>query len=268
MILGSLSDKLGRRLLFISPCIGCMLATGVYLAMIHFDLPLWVYVFGAIEYVFGSSGALFAGAFTYTADTVPVKTMAFRMAMIDVIALCVGAVTNLFVGYWIQAQGYFWPFVFVISFKFLAMLYAIFLIPETLTPVRNARKDGRQINWEDLISAAKLSLFDNGTGRRWKINILLLSHLSAEIVSTRSVRTLYMMNTPLCWESVKIGYYQFGAFLVQAACMLSAALIPGNWISPEWKVVMSRVSGVAENVYMLFATTSLMMYFSEYPGAR
>ena len=231
--------------------------------MIYFDLPLWVYIFTSIEYYFGSGSAIITGAFTYTADTIPVKTMAFRMAILDVIALSAGAIANLFVGYWIQAQGYFWPFVFVISFKFIAMVYAIFLIPETLTSVQNGTTMERKVVCGDMISAVKLSVIDGGSGRKWKINLLLLSYLSAELSSTRSVKTMYMMNTPLCWESVKIGYYQFAAFLAQACCMLLAALIPGNWLSAEWKVIISRVSGTAENVYILFATTSIMMYFSE-----
>ena len=53
------------------------------------------------------------------------------MTLLDVVGMANGAVANLFVGYWIKAQGFFWPLVFVAGGKGLAFLYAIFFIPET-----------------------------------------------------------------------------------------------------------------------------------------
>ena len=250
--------------MFISPCIGSILAAAVYMAMIHFDLPIWFFIFGSIESLFGSNAAFYAGASTYIADTIPVKTMAFRQAVIDAIALLTGGVSTLFVGYWIQAQGYFWPFVFVTCAKFIAMLYAIFIIPESLTSSPSDPKHETRVAWDDILSAVKLSLFDDGTGRRLKINILLLSCVSADLINTISVKTIFLMNTPLCWESVKIGYYQFAGFLVQASFMLLASFASGRWIPADWMVLTSRVSGIAENVFILFVTSSLMMYFSEW----
>ena len=262
IIYGSLGDKIGRRMLFILPCIGSILSVTIYMAIIWFDLPIWVVLFASIEYFFGGFGVLFTGAFSYISDTTSPKHRALRMTIIDAVSIGNGAIANLFVGYWIRAQGYFNPLVFVVGGKFLCLLYAIFLVPETLKKTEsNAGR--KSINWRDMVSALKLSLHDNGTGRRWKINTLLCSYSVSELISTMTITTMYLMNVPLCWGSVKLGYYTFVHMMVMCLSMLMMSAVPARFIPAEWKVVISKISSILGSVYTAIAVTSFMMYFGK-----
>ena len=259
IILGSLADRYGRRCLFVLPCIGSIFAVSIYMITIWYELPIWMLLIAQLENCFGGFGVIFIGVFAYTADTVPMNKRAFRMTIIDAVALGNGAIANLFVGYWIKAQGFFYPLIFVICGKGIALLYAIFLIPETLKRTQPA-EESKRLTIKDTLSAFKLCLYDDGTGRRWKLNILLMSVAVAELVTIQSVITMFLMNTPLCWSSVQIGNYIFTSMLVLCVSMVVASVIPHHWISADWKVVISRVSYIVHNIYIVFVTSTAMMY--------
>ena len=262
ILYGSVADKIGRRMLFILPCIGSIISVSVYMAIIWFDLPIYFILLSNLEYFFGGMSVMFAGAFAYISDTVPPKHRALRMTIIDAVSMGNGAIANLFVGYWIRAQGFFWPLVFVVCGKFLCLLYAIFLIPESLKK-DESNPASRRLQLHDFVTALRVSLHDNGSGRRWKINMLLCSYAVAEIISTRGVTTMYMMNVPLCWESVKLGYYTFIHMMILCITMVIASAVPVRLITAEWKVVISKISSILGSVYMAIAMTSLMMYFGK-----
>ena len=263
IIYGSLGDKLGRRLLLIIPSIGSILYVSIYMAIIKFNLPVWVILFSCVSSLFGGFGVLFTGAFAYLSDTVPPERRALRMTIVDVVALSNGAIANLFVGYWIRAQGFLWPLVFVLCGKIICLLYAIFLVPETLTK-NGSNTASRKLKWRDCVAAIKISFYDNGSGRRWKINTLLFSYAVSGLISSYEVTALYLMNVPLCWSSVKLGYYNFINALVLAIGMLIVSAVPARYITGEWKIVVSRISSVLGSVYTAIAVTSLMMYFGEH----
>ena len=263
IILGSLADRYGRRCLFVLPCIGSLFAVSIYMVTIWYELPIWMLLIAQLENCFGGMGVIFAGVFAYTADTIPMNKRAFRMTVIDAVAMGNGAIANLFVGYWIKAQGFFYPLIFVICGKGVALLYAIFLIPETLKRENPTEQDSKKLTFEDTVSAFKLCLYDDGSGRRWKLNILFVSFAVAELVSIHSVMTMYLMNTPLCWASVEIGNYSFITMLLLCVTMLAASAVPHRWISADWKVVISRASYIVSNIYIVFVTTSAMMYIGK-----
>ena len=265
IIYGSLGDKIGRRMLFILPCIGSILSVSIYMIIIWFKLPIWVILFTSVERLFGGSNVLLTGAFSYISDTTSSKHRALRMTFIDAVSLANGAITSLFVGYWIRAQGFFWPLIFVIGGRLICLLYAIFLVPETLKKDESST-ESNSIKWRDMVAAFKLSLQDDGTGRRWKINTLLFSHSVSELISTYDIATMYLMNVPLCWGPVTLGYYTFIRTMVMCISMLIMSGVPVRFITAEWKVVISKTSSVMGTVYMAIAVTSFMMYFGKQQG--
>ena len=262
IIAGSLGDIYGRRLLFIIPCIGSILSVGVFMVIIHFDLPLWVLLIAhLINSCFGVGGVIFTGVCAFIADTVPPRKRAWRIACVDFVSLTNAAIANLFVGYWIRAQGFFNPLIFVLCGKSLSLLYAIFLVPETLKRDEVQRRP--RLTLKNSVRAVNLCLYDNGTGRRWKLNILFATFAVARLVTTMSVMTLYQMNNPLCWGSVEIAYFALINVLVQCFVMLIMSAVPDRWMSAEVKVVLSRASLVGSSLCTVFAVTPFIMYLGE-----
>ena len=185
------------------------------------------------------------------------------MTLLDSLLLLGGAISNLFVGYWIKAHGFFGPLVFVLGVTFLALLYAIFLIPETLAETSQTTTNSKRMTWRHLKHGVMLYLQDNGTGRRWKLNILVISYLVAEIITVYRVMTLFEMNAPLCWNSVMIGYFGASAMLIKCIATILAAGILKRWFNDETLALIAKVSSVAENIYMALVSSTLMMFFGK-----
>ncbi len=261
IIIAAVSDKRSRRIMLIIPCIGSMLTALNYMAMVYFNLPIYFFFLNSIEYVFGGMGVLFAGVFAYLADTVPPEKRAFRMTVIDVVSMSNGAIANLFVGYWIKAQGYFWPLTFVTGGKTLALLYAIFLVPET---IHSAPGASQKIGCEQLKTGVAICYKDNGTGRRMPINLLLASYAVTSILSSYGILTLFEMNAPMCWNSIFIGYYSATSIIVKCLAVLLVAKLLAGRIKDIWQIFFAKLSSICEYTYLAFVSSTLMMFFGKF----
>ena len=263
-IYGSYSDTIGRRLAIISPIIGSICTILVQMFIVYFDLPVWCFLFGVVEYFFGGFYLLITGTFAYLADTVPEEKRAARMAILDAVILATAAIGSVTVGFLIDIMGYFYPYIFCLVGKLVTLLYAVFFIPETVRKAPNeSSKTLRQI-WKNIKNGIKLHIVDNGTRRCMKINILLLTYLMAGVISTFSIMTLFELNTPLCWSSVLIGYFGAASDVIKCIAMVVAAFVLKRWFSEKWLAALGLLSCVCHDVYMAFVVSTLMMFFCKY----
>ena len=221
---------------------------------------------------------MFMGAFAYVADTSSPDQRAIRMTVLDALFLIAAAVGELFVGYWIKAQGFLHPLYFVMAGKIITLIYAIFFIPETIGRRKATVEPPQQqssskapstsssasFSLEDVKKGFLLYFNDNGTGRRWKLNVLLASYILANIITSYRIMTLFEMNTPLCWDSVFIGYFGAASMGIRCIATLFGAFILKMLMSEAWIVAISRAQSVLEGVYTAFVSTTVMMFFGKF----
>ena len=264
LIYGSYSDTIGRRLALVSPVIGSISSILVQMCIVYFDLPVWCFLFGVVEYFFGGFYVLITGIFAYIADTVPEEKRAMRMAILDAVFLATAAVGSVTVGYLIHITGYFIPYIFCLVGKLVTLMYVFFFVPETVRKAPNeSTKRLRQI-LKNIKNGIKLCLVDNDTGRCMKINLLLLTYLIADLISTSSIMILFELNTPLCWSSVLIGYFGAASDVIKCIAMVVAAFVLKRWFSEKWLAVLGLFSCVCFDVYIAFVVSTLMMFFCKY----
>ncbi len=203
---------------------------------------------------------MITGTFAYIADTVPPEKRSMRMTILDAILTSMAALGNLIVGWMIDQLGYFYPYVFCLVGKIIALVYAVFFIPETVrkSPETNTRKCSDF--FERLSAGVKLFIVDDGKGRRGQLIMLMGSYIIAGIISTMSILTLYEMNAPLCWDSLLIGY--FGAISDISMCfaMVLVAILLTRWISDKWLVVLGMVSNISYYAYLALVSSTVMMF--------
>ena len=243
LVYGSYSDRIGRRLALITPVIGSICTILVQMAIVFFDLPVWCFLFCVVEYFFGGFYLIITGCFAYLADTVPEEKRASRMAILDAIILATAAVGSVLVGYLIDLLGYFIPYAFCLVGKLATLVYTLFFIPETVRKPPGGSVRLSQV-FQKIKSGIKICLVDNGKGRRVSINLLLLTYLIAEVMSTSSVMTLFEMNTPLCWNSVLIGYFGAASDVIKGIAMVVAAFVLKRWFSEKWLAVFGLFSSL------------------------
>ena len=235
------------------------------MAIIYFHLPVELLILGAVEYAFGGMSAFLGNCFAYIADYVPKEKRAMRMVYLDAMIFLNGAVSHLVVGFWIKWQGYFDPFYFVLGGKVLTLLYAIFFIPETVPKYSSEREGSACKNiFHDLKNGVQLFTKDDGSNRRWQLLTMLLAYLVPQLISTYSITTLFEMNAPLCWNSVKIGYYGVIRDIIPCIFLVISALVLKRLVPIEWQAVIGLTSDFAKNLYFAFVTSTIMMYFGKF----
>ena len=264
LVYGALGDRFGRRPILILPCFGSLLQALLYICIIKFDLSVYFFFAEPVTYFFGNFNSIFMAAFAYISDIVPSEKLSFRMTIVDVVAIGNAAVANLFVGYWIKAQGFLWPMVFVAGGKVLALIYAVLFIPETVKNPNQGDGNQNKMRLKDFFTGLRLIYKDNGTGRCSKINLLLAALIIGSLISAYSILILFQLNDPLCWDSVYIGYFSSSSMLIKCLSMLFAAGVLKKYMSDQWLLFMALVSTCLQYTFLIFATNIIIMFIGEY----
>ena len=108
VILGSMFDVVGRRVLFLFPCVMMFVKQVICLFAMKLDLPLWVfYVANIVDGLSGSFCTAFAAGFAYAADLTPVGKARTLAIVVAESAIYVASVASqLAVGYLLQNNGF------------------------------------------------------------------------------------------------------------------------------------------------------------------
>ena len=204
LLLGSYSDQKGRKYILYISLTGLSLNISSYVLVAAFSLPKWVLFFGAFaEGTCGSMMGVILGCLSYVADITTHENRAFRIIIAELCIFFPIIVSSLGLGVLIKKLGFLWPFVMVLSGALLNIVYIIFFVPETVIP----NPEAKFFDFGHIKKSVQIFIKDNGTGRRPKLQVLLLATFFAMVatMSSFSLTTLYVQDIPLCWDSVLIG---------------------------------------------------------------
>ena len=260
MFWGAYSDRMGRKVLMLLPTLGAAVECSVYILIMKLNLPAYtLMVPPIIVYFVGHMELIIMASFAFIADTCTPETKSFRMALIDVSLLLAGAIAEVGTGYFIEATGFFWPFLFVICGKLSVFVYIILFIPQTKPKLSNEK---RTISTY-LASTLKVYTRKENSGRRWKLIFLSVIYFTVRLGHSFDLPTLFEMNAPLCWGSVLMGYYK--AFYIIMICvgMLIGTKILKRCISDEWVTALGLVSGTLGYCYFSVVKDTVMMFFGK-----
>ena len=261
LIVSSYSDTHGRRIALILPCIGSITRILLEMAIVHFDLPVWCFLFGAVEYLFGGFPTLSVACFAYIADTVPREKLATRMTILDATIKGTHAVGHLLVGYLIHWMGYFYPYLFCLAGKIISLFYAIFAVPESLKTdsILHDKKDNQSCLTK-LYNGLRIYTIDNGTNRRWQLLLFMILYFIAELIQSTGIMTLFELNAPLCWDSVYIGYFDAITDVIKCIAIIIAALLLTKFFSVRALFIIGIISSSLHKFYIAFVSSTAMMF--------
>lgn len=266
MFLGSFSDFMGRRFLVLASLTGGLVRVTMLCMIIQFDLDIQFYYVGAfLDGVVGSMYSIILAASAIVVDITPEpKDRAVRLAILEGMLLVAGALAQLGVGYLIKSSDYLVPVYIGVSLIILALLMALFMLPET---VRLKRRLPRN----PIVHIRKTFgfYFTEGTTRR---RVLFIVGLGIYIALTltnfgkQNVETLYVLNAPICWNSLDIGIYSSVRLVVMAAAAVFMLKILKSRLSLEVTGIICALSSVGGLILEAFAYNTLLMYMSAVVG--
>ncbi|XP_066299396.1 proton-coupled folate transporter-like [Branchiostoma lanceolatum] len=244
VLIGSLSDKLGRKLNLIIPILGTLAKFLLAAFVVQFNLPLAVLIPASfINGLTGNNPALMGGAYAYIADiTVEGTSRYFRHAILSAVFGLAVIVSALGGSFWFQAlgipSGISQPLWFGVGVSAFSLLYAIFAIKETCP-----RKPGRQLCALSNISGFVQLFRAKRKTPIWPLGVLLLTFfiLFGVNSSVMGVFLTYAIGPPFCWAPDYVGYFQVaiggGAFLSMIVIKLLS-----NY--PYGMMTMGYISGI------------------------
>ena len=268
LVLGSYTDRFGRKFLFFLPCIGAFVHLVVNTVGIYTDFALYWYIPASVfDGLTGQLFGLLLVTFSYTADIT--KAGRQRSLGIVIIELSIGIGFTGFsfsTGYFIQATGFFWPMLFAAGCLVLTLVL-VFILPETYP---KEKRTPTSSPWENLTNGVALYIGKENSGKRWKYIILMLTFVLTmlTVLGRANVETLYVLNNPFCWNPEKVSW--FVALRSGTQQIVGMALVkPLQMVlSDEIISVVGSLSFVAGFTIESMAKMDALLYVCKYSSVR
>ncbi|XP_067668119.1 lysosomal proton-coupled steroid conjugate and bile acid symporter SLC46A3-like [Haliotis asinina] len=258
-ILGSFSDFIGRRVLFVVPSAGYLIKDSILTAIIYWDLDLRFYYVGEmLEGVTGGSSLFKLACYTCVSDNTPAKGVrTLGMIAVDVTIAVAQASISSVTGVFIENTGFFYPS--------LASALMSVVVMVTIMCILSDNVKRRGASCRNLLTGFKnvfSSYFTEGSKRRkvlfWLGIVTYFTYFV--ITSTGNVKTLWQLNYPLCWSPEMIGYYSMASTMFQQVLSIPLARLLQSCVRDPVIAVWSCVVTMASNVLQAFSYTNWMMY--------
>lgn len=273
LMLVAYSDQGGRKITIILPLIGTLIYTLAFLTVSFFELSIYLLIGSSLlSSLFGGLGTFLGGCFAYVADLCEDdRQKTLRMAGLDMMIGLLSGVAAISTGYFLRAAGFNWPFVTSALCQCLVLLYAIFILEETVkrTPTDSVIPDGSPQH-----SALKQMIYGvyqlfAGASRRCKnvlvLLILIFTSFSFAYVGGISLVTLYELNEPLCWTEILIGYGSALSTTVFLTSFVGVSAFTYCGVPQLLIVLMGVLSVMSGMVLLAFAKTTLLMFIVRVP---
>ncbi|XP_052770103.1 solute carrier family 46 member 3-like [Mya arenaria] len=262
-VLGTCTDRLGRKFLFVVPFFGTMIRTAYAIVGIKYDFPLWLYVPG--YFIEGCTGQMFTIiqiSYIYVSDiTTPGKQRSLGIVIVELALGLAGTFPPLVCGYILKVtDSFLLPFYISLGILGFALLLVIAL-PETYPKeVRSQRTYSSRL--ENLKDSYDLFVSKENSGKRWMyiITLAVFSLTTYDVFGRVAVEGLYLLNYPFCWGPSQLGVFtalRTGCQQIVGMAMIKVLHLCFN---DELIAVIGCLSYGASFVLQAFATNDLMMY--------
>lgn len=271
LMLVAYSDRGGRKITIIMPLVGTLIYTLALLTVSFFELNVYL-IIGAslVSSLFGGLGSFLGGCFAYIADLCEdgrQKTM--RMAGVDMMIGLLSGVASISTGYFLNAAGFNWPFLTSILCQILNLLYAIFVLEETVTKPQADADSADSVTQRSTLKQMIFGVYEmfarasSRTRTVLALLILIFTSLSFAYFGGISLLTLYELNKPLCWSEILIGYGSALSFTVFLTSFLGVMLLTYFGVPQLAIVLIGILSIMAGMILLMFTKTTLMMFLGE-----
>ena len=257
IILGSYSDRAGRKITMLLPVVGASLCALVYVLVVFFNLPFQCMFIG--NFIFGISGTnttFSLSVFAYLADTTTKQARTFRIVVLEMISTISIGVGWITFGITVDVIGFFWSYLIILVVYICLVVTIIFLVPETVTK----SADIKLISLENLMRVRQVFCRPNEKKEGMKMKLALLAFLLVIMTYNGDIMTLFMIGAPLCWNTQLIGYFNAGSTLVYALTGFLLTKPLCKVLSSPWVVSLGALSGMAAYIFLAFVFNSIMMW--------
>ena len=253
--------------------------------------PDWLFYVGAfIEGISGSGGVFYLSLYCYIADLTSPASRSYRITLLNNLNSLATLCVTFACGYVIKYFGYFYLFFASVILMLLSFFYTLLLIPEPLINLHNTSIIQRikncsikrtincfRVYFSKEIDKCKTESSDllDANNNSDKIIVQEHTHLSKQTfvlllivfanfiycfgtLGIGSIFTLFLMNTPYCFDSVQISNYSVYSTIVS----LVASLLVSRFLKVNDLIIciLSVLSYFVSVLCYIFGNTTSYLY--------
>ena len=227
LVLGPLSDKYGRRLIFFSMGIGVLIQGALAFLIIWFELNVHLFILDTtLASLFGgfARASCFTASFAYAADISSGKWRTIRIAMIEAMRYGGGALSEGIAGELLQRlHCKFWPLILMyIACGILILVYVTFLLPEPLSKFERQQKASHRPRGVRALARGLKIFLCPSEYSMWKLwlGLLVISIMVSNFIGAQEITAFFLKGEPLKWKVELIGYYGLVTYLTHGLVLL------------------------------------------------
>ncbi|XP_046344601.2 proton-coupled folate transporter-like [Haliotis rufescens] len=267
IILGSYSDIIGRKFLFLCPMAGHLLRNAMTAVIIHWRLDLnYFFLATGVDGLLGGGWGFMLATMAYTADhTPPEQSRSLNIVILECVIGLSESFASTATGYFIQNTGFFYPSLTSAAVTLLDMLLVVCFIESSKPTDSNDKESSKSLlhgmrNITDIYfggSVLKRAIFWLG------LCVFFFSSLSDGGGS--NIDTLFFMNLPFCWSPEKMGIYDTISTVVRKTFGVAIVRLLQCCCSDITMGMLGLISNAGGEMLFAFASVEWMLYLG-YPG--
>lgn len=242
LVLGTCSDKLGRKVALLVPYIGSLARLLVVIVVIGFNLNVaFLFIGNIIDGMCGGAVLVIMSCYAYISDITTEQQRTFRIVILDCATMVGTIISSVGNGFLIQYTGFLWPHIAVVVLSAVNVFY-IMSLQETIDKNTMAISS---IGY--FVEPLKVYVKYDNNGRRWKLAIIVVIMILSIMVDygRSDSEALHLLSAPFCWSSILLGLY---TATVQATRMVMSIMLTKvcmRWIGDLGLLFVACLSGAA-----------------------
>lgn len=266
ILLGSLSDRIGRRIGLVVPIIGLVIQSALYVTIFYAHLPIWVcFVADTLQGLAGGYGLLLSTASAYIADVTSVEQRTWRLVIAEAALVLGSGLIQPINGFIIQYCGIGVAFCTSLGVALPGLLYAVcpWTTPET---VEEDTEETFSEYIKDIFRGIYRLLSINVNGRRWKIAFLFIAELFLNtVINGLQIVPTYGLGPPFCWGPSIVGYFTAAVAILPVIGVTAAVKLFGICMDDLWMIFCGTLAMAASCVATGVAPSTPYLFIALVP---
>ena len=268
IMLGSLTDHVGRKIGLLLPPIGACLQGAISVVIIYYDLHPYYFIlanfFGGL---FGGFSGIFSSSFAYLADVSSPRWRALRIGLMEA-GLSYGAALGQGVGGLILQKtncNYILPMLIYLSCNVAIIVYVTIFVPESLDRKKIVSKSPKEI-FKDYIRGFKLFCGGLPPSSTWKAYVAIITDilLTLNVIGALLIVVFFVKAPPFNLKPLEVGYYQAIQFVSEGtANILFVGILAALRLSDIWILSVAMLFNSGCNILRGFAGKTWHLYLSK-----
>lgn len=262
LLLGSYTDRMGRKTLLILCLCGTLSRTIVSTVGIYTEMNLSYFLIGfVIEGCTGYLANMMQSTHAYVADiTKSGKNRSIGFAGLILIYGTAMTIATFATGFMIQSRGYSFTITTSLGMLVLSLIVVISLLPETIT------KEKRSEHHSIFKHLRNVILFYTKSEQKLLYGLTLGAFfcVSLTVTGRMTTETLYFLKAPFCWNPFHIGWFSAARGLIQDVFGLLFVKLSRHCISDAALSLFGCLSSMIYLIMIGLAKTDLTLYIGKF----